>query len=319
MSTSRRRRMPASDRDFADALESAGGSVILPAFQQPGTDRTAVHVNRPLRQFADHSWPAIVNVEAGPDGLVRRYPFGEKLDGTFVPSMAAVLAGQYAEKRAPFLIDFSIRTSGIPKVSYTDVLQGDPATLQKLKGKKVIIGGTALELGDRFSVPNGVIVSGPVLQTLAAESLLQHRALQWTSGTVTLAGLGLLALVMLLTWRRLSAGLRVGLLIGTVVRRRSFCIPAADGFPARSRHVAARYRDHRLHRRHRARRNRHQGFARPGRREPFPAGGDVARRRPDLHRRQLPDIGLESRRDRDLRLPAGRDDRPAVRHDLRPR
>ena len=37
------------------------------------------------------------------------------------------------------------------------------------KNKKVVIGGTALELGDRFSVPNGGIVSGPVLQTLAAE------------------------------------------------------------------------------------------------------------------------------------------------------
>ncbi len=222
---------PASDRDFAAALEATGGSVILPAFQQPGTDRTAVHVNRPLRQFADHSWPAIVNVEAGPDGLVRRYPLGEKLDGAFVPSMAAVLAGQYAEKRAPFLIDFSIRTSGIPKVSYTDVLHGDPATLQKLKGKKVIIGGTALELGDRFSVPNGVIVSGPVLQTLAAESLLQHRALQWTSGTVTLAGLGLLALVMLLTWRRLSAGLRVGLLIGTVFAVEAFAFLLQMVFP----------------------------------------------------------------------------------------
>ena len=48
-------------------------------------------------------------------------------------------------------------------------------------GKKVIVGGTALELGDRFSVPNGVIVSGPVLQTLAAESMLQNRTLHWTS------------------------------------------------------------------------------------------------------------------------------------------
>jgi diguanylate cyclase (GGDEF)-like protein/PAS domain S-box-containing protein len=148
-----------------------------------------------------------------------------------VPSMAAVLAGQYAEKRAPFLIDFSIRTSGIPKVSYTDVLHGDPATLKKLKGKKVIVGGTALELGDRFSVPNGVIVSGPVLQTLAAESLQQHRALQWTSGTVTLAGIGLLALVMLLTWRRLSAGLRVGLLAGTVVGVEAFAFLLQMVFP----------------------------------------------------------------------------------------
>jgi len=221
----------ASDRNFAEALEAAGGSVVLPSFQQPGTDRTTVHINRPLPQFADHSWPALVNVAVGPDGLVRHYPFGEKLDGTFVPSMAAVLAGQYAEKRAPFLIDFSIRTTGIPKVSYADVLQGDEATLQKLKGKRVIVGGTALELGDRFSVPNGVIVSGPVLQTLAAESLLQHRALQWTSNVVTLAGLGMLALVMLLTWRRLSAGMRVGLLAGTALVVEAFAFLLQMVFP----------------------------------------------------------------------------------------
>jgi diguanylate cyclase (GGDEF)-like protein/PAS domain S-box-containing protein len=222
---------PASDRDFAEALESAGGSVVLPSFQQPGTDRTTVHINRPLPQFTAHAWPALVNVEVGPDGLVRRYPFGENIDGTFVPSMASVLAGHYAEKRAPFLIDFSIRTAGIPKVSYADVLKGDAATLQKLKGKKVIIGGTALELGDRFSVPNGVIVSGPVLQTLAAESLQQNRALQWTSGLVTLAGVGLLALVMLLTWRRLSAGIRVGLLTGTLIAVEAFAFLLQMVFP----------------------------------------------------------------------------------------
>lgn len=221
----------ASDRDFAAALESAGGSVILPSFQQPGTDRTTIHVNRPLSQFAGHAWPALVNVEVGQDGLVRRYPFGETLDGSFVPSMASVLSGQYAEKRAPFLIDFSIRTAGIPKVSYADVLRGDPATLQKLTGKKVIVGGTALELGDRFSVPNGVIVSGPVLQTLAAESLLQNRALQWTSSLVTLAGLGLLGLVMLLIWRRFSAGIRVGLLIGTAVAVEAFAFLLQMVFP----------------------------------------------------------------------------------------
>jgi len=221
----------ASDRNFAEALENAGGSVVLPSFQQPRTDRTTLHINRPLQQFAEHSWPAVVNVEVGPDGLVRRYPFGEKLDGKFVPSMAAVLSGQYAEKRAPFLIDFSIRTSGIAKVSYADVLRGDEATLQKLRGKKVVIGGTALELGDRFSVPNGVILSGPVLQTLAAESLLQNRALQWTSNVVTLLGLGLLALVMLLSWRRLSAGKRVTLLVAMAVGIESAAFLLQTAFP----------------------------------------------------------------------------------------
>ena len=222
----------ASDRNFAEALEGAGGSVVLPSFQQPRTDRTNLHVNRPLPRFAEHSWPALVNVEVGPDGLVRRYPFGEKLDGTFVPSMAAVLAEQYLENRTPFLIDYSIRAARIPKVSFVDVLRGDEATLRQLNGKKVIVGGTALELGDRFSVPNGEILSGPVMQALAAESLLQNRALQWTSTTVTAAGIALLAMMMLITWRRLSAGRRVVLLIASAlaIETMAFALQAASPF-----------------------------------------------------------------------------------------
>ncbi len=207
---------PATDRVFAEALQSTGGSVVLPAFKQPGAkggDETAIHINRPLKQFGDHAWTAVVNVAVEPDGLVRRYPFGEKLDGQFLPSMAAVLAGQHAAKREPFLIDFSIRVASIPRMSYIDVLRGDDATLAKLHDKKVIIGGTALELGDRFSIPNGGVVSGPLLQALAAESILQNRTLSCTSDIVTLVGLGIVSLIMMLSWRRLGASRRAVVLI----------------------------------------------------------------------------------------------------------
>jgi CHASE2 domain-containing sensor protein len=207
----------AADQAFADALRSAGGSVVLPSFKQPGAyggDAAAVHINRPLKLFGDHSWPAVVNVAIEPDGLVRHYPFGENLDGQFLPSMGAILVGQYAVKREPFLIDFSILTASIPKVSYIDVLRGDLATLAKLRDKKVVIGGTALELGDRFSVPNGNLVSGPLLQALAAESILQNRILRQTSDIVTLAGLCVIALIVMVSWRRISAGPRVVLLVG---------------------------------------------------------------------------------------------------------
>jgi diguanylate cyclase (GGDEF)-like protein/PAS domain S-box-containing protein len=207
----------ASDREFAEALKAAGGSIVLASFQQPRADQTYLQINRPLPQFADHSWPALVNVQIGKDGLVRRYPFGEKLAGTFLPSMAAVLAGQYVEHRDPFLIDYSIRAARIPKVSYADVLHGDEATLRKLNGKKVIVGATALELGDRFSVPNSEILPGPVLQAIAGESLLQSRTLQWTSGLVTAAGLVLLVLAMLATWRRVSAEWRVATLLALAI------------------------------------------------------------------------------------------------------
>ena len=224
----------ASDEAFAKELERAGGSVVLPAFEQPGTDRgngTEIHINRPLKQFSDHSWPAVVNVAIEPDGRVRHYRFGENIAGEFTPSMGAVLAGQYTDKRPRFLIDFSIRPASIPLVSYIDVLRGEPATLAALKDKKVIIGGTALELGDRFSIPNGKIVAGPLLQTLAAESILQGRALHWTSDIATLAGLCLISLIMMLVWRRFGAGVRVITLIGMAAAIEAVGIMLQANFP----------------------------------------------------------------------------------------
>jgi diguanylate cyclase (GGDEF)-like protein/PAS domain S-box-containing protein len=203
-----------SDQDFVEALADSGGSAVLPSFKQPGASAAAIHINRPLKQFADHSWSAIVNVAVEPDGLVRHYPYGEKLEGEFLPSMAAVLAGQYSERGVPFLIDFGISTASIPRVSCIDVLRGDPATLKTLRDKKIIIGGTALELGDRFSVPNGRIVSGPILQALATESILQSRTLRATSDITAFAGLCIIAIVMMITWRRLGASRRVLLLGG---------------------------------------------------------------------------------------------------------
>jgi len=210
----------ASDREFLEALKSAAGSVILPSFKQPGSDAAdpqSLHINRPLEPFAAQSWAAAINVEVGPDGRVRRYPLGETLGKEFLPSMGAMLAGRYNKTDASLLIDFGIRAASVPMVSYIDVLNADDALLAKLKHKKIIVGGTALELGDRFSVPNGAVLSGPMLQALAAESILQDRSLRWTSDLVTLAGTFLLVLLMMVAWRRLTAGGRVIVLFGTAL------------------------------------------------------------------------------------------------------
>lgn len=208
---------PASDQAFGQALQSAGDAVILPAFKQSGArghDSAAVHINRPLPQFQTHAWSAVVNVAADPDGRVRRYRFGEQFGGEFMPSMAALLTGQNGKKEQSFLIDFGISTASLPTLSYIDVLRGDPAALAQLKDKKVIIGGTALELGDRFTTPNGQIIPGPVLQALAAESILQKRMLSTNSDAIILAGLVLIVLIMIVGWRRLTAGPRVLLIAG---------------------------------------------------------------------------------------------------------
>jgi diguanylate cyclase (GGDEF)-like protein/PAS domain S-box-containing protein len=204
----------AADRIFAEALHRGGGSVILPAFKQRtrAGERDQLHINRPIEILRDVSWMALVNVGADSDGIVRHYPYGGFIDGVFLPSMGAMLARSSEGQRAPFHIDFSIRSETIPIVSYSDVIAGDASALALLRDKRVLVGGTAIELGDRFTVPGGRIVSGPILQVLAAESILQGRELRPSAHALSLALVAGLAGLMILLWRR-SLATRLSVLI----------------------------------------------------------------------------------------------------------
>lgn len=207
----------AADARFAEALRASDGSVVLPSFKQAigRGGSTHFHINRPLSIFEKHSWQALVNVRIDPDGLVRRYPIGEELEGVFVPSMGAMLAGNAETGTSrSFWIDFSIAARSVPSVSFVDVLSGDTQVLTKLKGKKIVVGATAVELGDRFSVPNGAVLAGPLVQILAAESLIQGRQLRMSSESGRyLAPLWLL-IALLLPVRRLRAVWRAFIIAG---------------------------------------------------------------------------------------------------------
>lgn len=206
---------PVDDAAFAEALAKAGGSVVLPTFQQRAGDLNrglTLHVNRPLPEFAAQSWSAVVNVLPETDGLVRRYSLGARI-GEFLPSFGALLVGRHDEQGAPFRIDFSIGTDTVPAVSYIAVLDGEPQALARLKGRKVIVAGTAVELGDRFNVPNGRVIPGSMLQLLAAESLLQGRALQSTGLPLSLVGIVAILMGMVVLWRRTSARARVAIVL----------------------------------------------------------------------------------------------------------
>jgi diguanylate cyclase (GGDEF)-like protein/PAS domain S-box-containing protein len=198
---------PADDALFAESLKGAASSIVLPTFQQRvgGT----LHVNRPQAQFSGMTWPALVNVTSDSDGIVRSYPIGDRVDGAFVPSMASVIAGKIDKDSSPFRIDFGIRSQTIPAFSYADVLDGKPEIASRLKGKKVVIGATAIELGDRFNIPNGQVVSGPMLQALAAESIIQDRALRPASPLFALLAIAAVIALMVLSWNRPSAARKI--------------------------------------------------------------------------------------------------------------
>lgn len=195
----------ASDRLFAESLREAGGSVVLPTFKQRSGEHGQIFYNSPLPSFAEHSWSASVNIVADADGLVRRYPFGDQVRGTLVPSLAALLGALPELRHGTFTIDFGISGRSIPMLSFVDVLQRDPAELHSiLSNKKVIVGATALELGDRVNVPNGRIIPGVMLQALATESILQGRTLRTLPVLVALAAALGLVLVIAISWSRLG-------------------------------------------------------------------------------------------------------------------
>lgn len=222
---------PQQDLDFLNALRSAGGAVVLPTFQQSMEGFSGYHLNEPLPEFSSHSWPAAVNVRTGSDSLVRQYWTSERIGHDRVAAMAAVLAHRQDPQREPFLIDFGILPQSIPVIPYVDVLRGLPEALHRVAGKSVIVGGTAIELGDRFSIPLYGVVSGPVLQALAAESLLQHRDLHLSSPFIVLAGLCLLLLIMIAVWQRASALTRIVLLANLAAIVELVAILVQDKYP----------------------------------------------------------------------------------------
>ena len=204
------------DTEFAKALSEFGNSVVLAEFIQADGGQPSVHLNAPLTEFSANAWPATVNVTPEPNGVVRKYRSGDYLGHSFEPSLAAVLAHRADIARRPFFIDYGIRPDTIPTVSYIDVLRNVPEAVERVVGKTVIVGGTAVELGDRFNVPVYGLLPGPLVQALAAETLLQHRDLYPSSPLVVAAGLCLLILVMALIWRA-SATVRAALLLSFAV------------------------------------------------------------------------------------------------------
>lgn len=183
-----------SDTALAEAIARHPGQVTLGAFRQwsnHGGSDARVLENLPLPSLRREALVASVNVPVDADGEVRRYAF-TGLDGRR-PSLAANLAG--APDRPDFAIDYGIDRRSIPFLSFDDVLNDrfDPALVE---GRVVLIGATALELGDEFATPVGLL-PGVTIHALAYESMVGGRALMTLSGPALLIlclGLGALLL-----------------------------------------------------------------------------------------------------------------------------
>jgi diguanylate cyclase len=179
---------PIDDGALAASLERAGGGVILPTLRQREATHSSNYIdNVPARPFIDNAFLASVNVVPDPDGYVRHMLLGVETAGVPRPSLASMVAERQSEIGRSFEIDYSIDPASIPRHGFIDVMRGDvPAEV--LRGKRIIVGATAVEIWDRYSVPNHGVIPGVVIQALAAETLM--------SGAVPASTTGLWALLL---------------------------------------------------------------------------------------------------------------------------
>ena len=199
-----------NDRRLAAALARAGPHrIALPVFRQLGEGDEVDHVVEPLALFRQHSALASADLWPDQDGLVRRFDAYQNVTGASIPTVPEWLLGESENPARGNLIDFSIEPSTVPRISFADVLEGR-FDLTRVAGKRVLIGATAVELGDEVSVPRHRMLPGTVLQAVIAETMLQQRAIRTLGGwPVALLG-ALMALAVgwllgKLEWRRGTA------------------------------------------------------------------------------------------------------------------
>ncbi len=187
---------PADER-LARAVNQTPGAVTLPTFVQPvgRSGAGGVVESAPLTGLAKDALLASVNVPVDSDGRVRHYQYGFAAGGDYRPSMGASLANYPGQKTGAFVIDYSVRADQIPHLSFEDVLT-NRFDARTVRGKIVLIGATALELGDEFATPQAGTLNGVYIHALAFENLISGRDLQEIQPAIV-AALALLLIIFL--------------------------------------------------------------------------------------------------------------------------
>lgn len=164
---------PDGDARMAAALARADGLVALPTFAQRARSGDLRSIDAlPIPLFRRHVALASVSMQPDADGVVRRAPFGTVTVGVPRPSLSAFITKRSGAADTFFPIDFGVSPAALPQLSFIDVRDGRfPA--EAVRGRDVLIGATAIEMGDRYATPHWGVIPGVIVQALAAETLLR--------------------------------------------------------------------------------------------------------------------------------------------------
>lgn len=160
------------DSDFARAMAQANASIVMPTFSQLASEQSELEIDTlPIPAFRESTTLASASVRPDADSRLRRMLYGSITDGTPRPSLSAQISGVNGAADASFPIDFSIDPGTIPRHSFTDVDNGN-FDRSAIAGKDILVGATAIQLGDRYGVPIHGVIPGVTIHALATETLI---------------------------------------------------------------------------------------------------------------------------------------------------
>ena len=162
------------DLIFAEALNSNTLEVALASYISKKEQTGALLEHQPIAVLKDKTDIVNANVSINSLGNISQY---EAMMNESRPSIASYLADLDQSPTSTFYIDYSFKWSDIPVYSIKDLLTGKVAA-EDLRGKNILIGATALVLGDTFNTPSSYRIPGVYIHALAYETLI--RAVQFT-------------------------------------------------------------------------------------------------------------------------------------------
>ncbi|MGI1677289.1 MAG: EAL domain-containing protein [Cellvibrionaceae bacterium] len=161
---------PQDDRKLGQTIQKTSKTIPirLPAFlQKTSTNSNTLSIRRPIFQSADNIEHVAVNIRPSDDGLVREVTSGFNWEGKqYRSAWNAIIQSNISST----IIDYSIPANSFNYLSVIDLLNQSIRPNQ-FKGMHVLIGSTAIELGDIMPAPVVQAVPGVVLHALAVKTL----------------------------------------------------------------------------------------------------------------------------------------------------
>ena len=235
---------PRQDALLAQAMRAAAPVVVpLAWYVLPGE---APHLLLPAGELRNAARTAQAEVEPDSDGIVRHTFLRAGIGEATLPHAALALleAGAERLREAPWVESAPARRTGVSdawvrdarlpirfqgptghlhRVSYVDVLSG-VVPAETLRGKYVLVGMTAVGLGDAYATPMigaggsmpGVEVIGQTMQALRQGDATRSPP-AWLAGALSAAGVLLLVVTFTLVKQRVALGLSLALALLVVV------------------------------------------------------------------------------------------------------